>query len=134
MVDVVDAVRNAVLARIKAGIVTASGLPVVGVYADPPQNMAMPAVTLDRVADEADDLLAEEQSRITVTLTIWSAARGPREAQAIRSGVRSLLHDADLTLTTGESVMCRYARGDVTRDADGRTYMGSVILNILAEY
>lgn len=133
MADVVDAVRTAIMARLKAGIVTAAGVTACGVYSDPPQDMTFPAITLDRVSDESDDLLDAGQSRVTVTLTIWSIGRGPREAQAIRGGIRALLHDADLVLTAGESVLCRYIRGDVTRDGDGRTYMGSVIISVLAE-
>lgn len=127
-------VRRAVLARLKAEVPGATGIATVGIYADPPQNMSLPAITLDRVFDEPDDLLSEHQSRITVTLTMWSAARGPKQAETLRDAVRGALHDRDLDLASGGVVMCRYVRGDVTRDGDGVTYMGSVIIQILAEH
>mgnify|MGYP000031032066 CR=1 FL=1 len=50
----------------------------VGIHEHPPADMAMPAITLDRVFDEPDDLLAEPVSRVTLTFTLWSTARGPR--------------------------------------------------------
>ena len=134
MADVIDAVRVAIMAKLKAELPAASGIAGVGIYDHAPQNMAMPAVTLDRVIDEPDDLLDEEVSRVTVTLTLWSTARGPREANHLRAGIRQTLHDATLALSEGESILCRYQRGDVTRDGDGVTYMGSVLIAALIEH
>ena len=126
--DAVEAVRRAVLAKLTADLAP------VGVHEHPPQDMKMPSVTLDRVFDEPDDLLFERQSKVTLTMTMWSAKRGSREAEAIRSGIYASLHNADLALASGGSVMCRYVRGDVTRDADGVTYIGSVLITALVEH
>ena len=134
MADASEAVRIAVMTRLKAALPAASGYPALQVYSDPPANMALPAVTLDRVIDEPDDLLADDVSIVTVTLTIWSGARGPKQTAAVRSAIRELMHDADLDLETGGAVMCRYVRGDVTRDSDGQTYMGSVMLRVTTEH
>lgn len=110
-----------------------SALAPVPVYAHPPDNMTMPAVTLDRILDEPDDLLADTQARVTITFTIWSRKRGMREIEDIRDAMKLALHDADFTLETGGSVMCRWVRADITRDADGLTYVGSALIQALVE-
>lgn len=123
------AVRTAMLAKLRSSLPQS-----VGVYADPPADMKLPAITIDRIFDQPDDPLDEWITEITVTFTIWSRVRGPREAEQLRDDLRLALHDADLVLTEGRAVKCRYVRGDVTRDQDGETYMGSVLVAVTVEH
>jgi hypothetical protein len=119
--------RAAVIAAIKAAC------PGVGVYSDPPKDMALPAVTLERMIEEPQDLLASEQTDLTMTFTLWSVKRGYREIEGIRDQMRAALHDATLPLASGAVVMARWVRSDITRDADGVTYMGSCLVKLTLE-
>lgn len=106
----------------------------VPIYGHPPANMAMPAVTLDRIMAEPDDLLGERQTRITITFTTWSNARGPRELEAIHGAMRTSLHNTAFDMADGATALCRWQRDDIIRDADGVTYVGSILIQGVLEH
>lgn len=112
----------------------ATALAPVKVYSHPPADMAMPAVTLDRIMTEPDDLLAERQTAMTVTFTSWSRKRGPAELEAIHATMRAAVQDQAYDLAEGAVVRLRWQRDDITRDADGLTYVGSILIQALIEH
>jgi len=122
------AFRRALMARLTTELAP------VAVHAHPPANAAMPYVTIDRILGESNDLLADHQTDVTITLTTWSKKRGPGEIEAIHATMHAALHDAALTLDAGAVAMVRWLRDDITRDQDGVTYVGSVLVQGLVEH
>ena len=103
------------------------------VYDHPPRDAAKPFVTFDRHICQPDDDISEQMSRHQITLAVWSETRGPKEVRDIIGGIRKTLHYASLSLDAGESVKCEVERADATRDADGVTYMGTVLISVLTD-
>lgn len=128
MTSPISAAADAVVVRLAAALAP------VPVYAHPPANMAMPSVTLDRELDQPEDPIADKISRVTLTFTMWSAKRGPQELRRVRDLMYASLHDQTFDLDAGGVVMCRWARSDITRDADGVTYVGSVLIEIVVDH
>ena len=102
------------------------------VYDHPPRNAEMPFVTFDRhIVQPDNEPLAITMSRHQITLTIWSKERGVKQVRGIIGDIRTALHRCDLVLDVGNSALVTVERCDVSRDADGVTYMGSAMIDVL---
>ncbi|MCL6646142.1 MAG: DUF3168 domain-containing protein [Dehalococcoidia bacterium] len=92
------------------------------VYDEPPPGVRPPYVTLGeaRVSDYSTGTEPGEEHQIT--LHAWSRQGGHREAHLIAGALMQALADAPLALAGHRLVNFRFARADVRREADGRTY------------
>ena len=68
-------------------------------------RMQLPAVILSEVETRDYSTATEEGFEHILTLEIWAAAEGRRQAQEIAALVRSSLQDADLTLADGGTLV-----------------------------
>lgn len=66
-----------------------------------------------------------------ITLHIGSQYRGTKEIRTWMDKAHSLLHDANLTLTTEQSVLCRFLRSEIVTDSDGITRHGVMRFSLL---
>ena len=66
-----------------------------------------------------------------VNLHIGSRYRGTKELRELMSKCHTALHNADLTLANGQSVLCQFTRHDIVTDSDGITRHGIMRFNLL---
>jgi hypothetical protein len=103
------------------------------IYDATPQPVIFPYLTfgISMVRDASTSTeLADEH---TVTLSVWSRARGRKEALTIVSAVRTLLHDQPLMLTDHHLVNLRFEVSDCRRDPDGVTIHASIRFHAMTE-
>lgn len=122
-------IHNAVSKALIAAIATAvAPVPVKG---DTPPDQALPYVAVVDHREIPDGTLDADAWEITVTATVFSAVRGTREVSRIVDQIKAALHFADLVLDAGACIRCRIQRDDITKDPDGATYTGSVLIEVL---
>lgn len=126
------AVQRAVFAKLQPDL--AAMTPPVALVDHAPDKLPMPLVEIGRFVQMPDNYLARDATRYRVTFTVWSDKRGQREVQQILDVIRAALDDADITLDAGTCVRCDMESADTSRDADGKTYMGSAIYALLVEH
>ena len=66
-----------------------------------------------------------------VNLHIGSRYRGTKELRELMSKCHTALHNADLTLANGQSVLCQFTRHDIVTDSDGTTRHGVMRFSLL---
>ena len=66
-----------------------------------------------------------------VNLHIGSRYRGTKELRELMSKCHTALHNADLTLANGQSVLCQFLRHDIVTDSDGTTRHGVMRFSLL---
>lgn len=59
-----------------------------------------------------------------INLHVGSRYDGSKEIRELMDACHAALHDANLTLANGQSVLCRYERHDIVTDSDGITRHG----------
>lgn len=94
------------------------------VYDDVPVRGEFPYVTFGQSVERDWSAGAEDEREHTVTLHVWSRARGRKEAQAILSASRRVLHDAALVLDGHRLINLRHEFSEARRDSDGETFHG----------
>ena len=94
------------------------------IYDDAPQNAQFPYVTFSQSLARDWSTGTETGFEHTVTLHIWSRARGKKQAFEVLAAMRALLHDQNLTLEDHHLVNMRHEFSQVRRDPDGQTYHG----------
>ncbi len=105
----------------------------VDVYDHVPDQSAFPFVSIGQHdVDELDsDLVRAGTHRIT--LTIWSAHRGQQQVLDLMGQIDAALHHYETALSSGALVLMRIDDRRSTLDADGKTYMGSVTIEVIAQ-
>ncbi len=121
MVDRFGAARKAVYQALHDGIS-------VPVYAGTaPQRAEYPYVTIDQFDVSDASGLTAPRDRLFVNLTVWSTKRGHSEVGAILELIQQTLHRKRLPMDEGCMVKMTI-RSRVTRpDADGESFMGTVV-------
>lgn len=104
------------------------------VYDAVPQNASYPYVTIDREVKRSADFLASRMDERYLYLAVWSQHQGQKEVKEIIAAIDAALHRQRLTLDSGSVVSCIVQDTDTVRDADGKTYMGRVTLQILTQH
>ena len=66
-----------------------------------------------------------------VNLHVGSRYRGTKELRELMSKCHTALHNADLTLDNGQSVLCQFLRHDIVTDSDGTTRHGVMRFSLL---
>lgn len=66
-----------------------------------------------------------------VNLHVGSQKEGTKEIRGLMDKCHSALHNVDLVLTNGQSVLCQFVRHDVVIDSDGVTRHGIMRFKLL---
>lgn len=103
------------------------------IHDDPPQDGPFPFVSLGQTSAVDWGTGTEDGEEHTVTLHVWSRQGGKKEAQAIMAAIRTVLHQASLTLGNHRLVNLRHEFSDARRDADGETMHGTVRYRAVTE-
>jgi hypothetical protein len=102
-------------------------------YDDPPPDVAFPYVTLGRVETRLADASTSQALEHLVTVHAWSRYGGRAEALDVIAALRSVFHNAGLTVEGRRLVLLFAVFADVFRDGDGRTTHGVLRLRAVTE-
>lgn len=136
MADITLAIQKAIIGKL-AGITAPGaqgGMATVPIYDHQPENAAFPFVVISGQGVAPDDAYDALYSQHTIYLSIWSLYRGQRQALAIMSAIFDRLHNADLTLEAGESLLCRVTSQLTNREPDDITYQGAMTITVIAAH
>ncbi|MBI1650830.1 DUF3168 domain-containing protein [Hyphomicrobium sulfonivorans] len=75
----------------------------------------------------------DQGSEHAVTLHVWSRYAGRKEAQAIITAVRDVLHEAELSVSGHALINLRHESSEIVRHSDGETYQGIMRLRAVTE-
>jgi hypothetical protein len=114
--------------------VLAALTPAVPLYDGVPDSPRFPFVSFSRSNAVRDNLMAENMTRVQITLTVFSEFRGQEQVLTILRAIEVALDDAELDLDDGTAVRCDLERADTTLDADGKTYTGTAIYAVLVAH
>lgn len=103
------------------------------VYDAPPPGAAMPYVTIGQSAERDWSTGSEEGREHTLTLLVWSNARGRGETHDLMGHLRRVLHDAALPVAGWHLVALRHELSELRRDSDGEVWRGLVRLRAVTE-
>ena len=127
MADPSFAVQVAVFDRLEAEV----SCPI---YDSVPMNAAMPYITIDSEISSNSDILNGRRDTRLFYLSVWSNFKGQEEVKRLMGEVDGALHRRPLPVETGRVISVLVYRKQATRDADGKTFQGSVTLRILTEH
>lgn len=103
------------------------------VYDRPPQDAAFPFVTLGDTEVEPDGAGSEGAAIHRLALSVWSRARGRREAKEIMSVIDAALQDASLALTGHVLVNLQLERASVSYASDAEALRGRLVFRAYTE-
>lgn len=103
------------------------------VYDHVPRGTSFPYLTFGQSSERDWSTGGAPGHEHTVTLNVWSQARGRRQIQAIVAVMRGLLHEQPLTLDGHTLVNLRHDVTEVRREPDGETLRGVVRLRGVTE-
>ena len=97
---------------------------VVGVYDAPPQDPKYPYIVIgdDTLVDWDTD--TSYGAEVTITIHVWSAYHGAKEAKEILGRIAGILHTKELSLRDTHLVLLRREFEQVLVDVDGTTRHG----------
>lgn len=105
-----------------AGVIAALGG--ARVYDDVPSRTEFPYITFGQSTARDWSTGTEPGREHTITLHVWSRARGRKQADDVMSAAETALHDAALTLDGHRLINLRHEFSDARREPDGETYHG----------
>ena len=94
------------------------------VYDDVPSRTEFPYVTFGQSTARDWSTGTEPGREHTVTLHVWSRARGRKQTDEIMAAAEAALHDAALVLDGHRLINLRHEFSDARREPDGETYHG----------
>ncbi|MGD9768831.1 MAG: DUF3168 domain-containing protein [Pseudolabrys sp.] len=103
------------------------------VHDEVPRGAQCPYVTLGEARVSAVPADDGEVLEHELTLNAWSRQGGHREAHVLAGTLLQALDDAPLALDGHRLVALRFARADVRREADGKTYRAAVRFRAVTE-
>jgi hypothetical protein len=95
-----------------------------GVFDFVPENTALPYLTLGEQSAADWSTKSFSGQEYLLTLHVWSAARGRKQAKEIISLVHGALHQTELTITGHHLVNLRFVSSQLFLDEDGLTHHG----------
>lgn len=119
-----NALQKALYATLtaNAGVTSALGGP--RVYDDVPSRTEFPYITFGQSTARDWSTGTEPGREHTITLHVWSRARGRKEADDVMAAAEAALHDAALTLDGHRLINLRHEFSDARREPDGETVHG----------
>jgi len=103
------------------------------IYDDVPQGSPLPYVTLGQATARDWSTAGEDGTEHTLTLHVWSNARGKKQVHEILGAVRAALHDQPLALAGHRLINLRHEFSEARRDADGETIHGTARFRAVTE-
>ena len=103
------------------------------IYDDVPQGTSPPYLAFGQTTARDWSTAGEDGTEHIVTLHVWSAARGKKQAHEILGAVRAALHDRPLTLTGHRLINLRHESSEARRDPDGETIHGTARFRAVTE-
>ncbi len=114
-----------------SALTTALGGP--RIHDDVPQPAAFPYVSFGPSTTADADTASERADLHTLTLHIWSRARGRKETHILIDLVRTALHDQPLTLAGHRLINLRHTQTDTRRLTDGETLHSTLRFRAVTE-
>jgi hypothetical protein len=128
MSDPTLALQKALYARLSASISCPA-------YDDVPQDAPMPYTTFDReFSRNTTPISGKDRQNRLFYLSVWSNYPGQAEVKRVMAEIYAALNEQPLALEVGRVISVRVMRSESTREPDGRTYMGSVTLQIITQH
>jgi Protein of unknown function (DUF3168) len=103
------------------------------IHDDVPQPPTFPYVSFGPSSVTDADTATERADLHTLTLHIWSRARGRKELHILIDLVRLALHDKPLALTGHRLINIRHTQTDTRRLSDGETLHSTLRFRALTE-
>lgn len=119
-----NALQKALYATLTANAGVTSALGGARVYDDVPSRTEFPYITFGQSTARDWSTGTEPGREHTITLHVWSRARGRKEADDVMAAAEAALHDAALTLDGHRLINLRHEFSDARRDPDGETVHG----------
>lgn len=94
------------------------------IYDDVPRSSEFPYITFGQTTSRDWSTGTEPGREHTITLHVWSRARGRKQADDVMAAAETALHDAALTLDGHRLINLRHEFSDARREPDGETYHG----------
>lgn len=105
------------------------------VYDGAPMDTPKPYVSIDReIVTNARPLAGRKREIRFIYLSVWSSHVGQAEIKRINGEIFAALDRRRLPLSAGRVVAMSVERADAQRDADGKTYSGSVTVRVLTTH
>lgn len=133
MTDAGWALQTAVYGRV---IADASVLALLGgahVYDHVPRRTPLPYVTFAASVMRDNSTGCDEAHEHTLTLRVWTKARGRKQMSAVMLALRAALHEQALVLDGHHLVGIRHEFSEIRRDEDGEQLIGSVRFRAVTE-
>lgn len=128
-----NALRAAVFQRLAADAPLLARLGAARVYDEAPRGAATPYVTLAQSRTRDWSTMTERGDEHALTIDVWSAAPGAREALEIAALVAGALDDAALALVDHRLVNLRVLDVDAARENAGRNTRARLRLRAVTE-
>lgn len=103
------------------------------IWDEPPPEAPFPYVTLGRMESRPSDASEAAALEHGVTLHVWSRHGGRAQALDIIAALRTLLHNAALSVTGHRLVLLFTSYSDLFRAGDGHTTHGVLRLKAITE-
>lgn len=118
------ALQKALYATLTANAGVTAALGGARVYDDVPSRTTFPYITFGQSTARDWSTGTEPGREHTITLHVWSRARGRKEADDVMAAAEAALHDAALTLDGHRLINLRHEFSDARREPDGETVHG----------
>lgn len=89
-----------------------------------PENTEFPYVTVGEATAVDGSTMAKDGQRHTITLHVWSRARGRKETKQVLAAIHDVLHKGALTIAGHVHAGTVFEFTDTFLDPDGLTYHG----------
>lgn len=122
------ALQGAIVAALRGE--TAAGN---NVFDDVPGSSPFPRITLGEGQTIGNFADCYDGSEVFLEINVWSRKTGFPEAKVIASGVRSILHGADLDLPGHTLELLEFQDTIYSRDPDGKTRRARMTLRALTQ-
>ena len=128
------ALQEAILAALSADVALRAiiGTPA-RIFDDVPRDTLFPYLTIGDGDEIEAGTATEAGSEHRITLHAWSRYAGRREVKLILERVRTILHDANLTITGNRLINLRCEAMEFTRATDGRNTHGLARIKAMLE-
>lgn len=101
------------------------------IYDAVPPQPTFPYIEIGETSAVPFDTKSWAGEDASILLHVWSQYRGRKECKQILDAIHATLHEAALTVSGHNFVLCRYQYSDVMRDPDGLTYHGVIRFRVL---
>ncbi len=103
---------------------SALGMLIEGVYDHAPESTEFPYLVVDNFQGESWSTLMRQGVEILFDISLYSRAKGKKEASTLMEHIYALLHHAALDVTGFQLASLEFTSADVALQDDGATYKG----------